>query len=64
MTTTGITTSCSSNRDIATGSASKTLVSRTYVRNGTDFEGAELAGVFFTGTEISSVSPRAPGAGP
>src|SRR5262245_24971066 len=32
MTTTGSTTSCSSNRRMARGSASKTLVSSTYVR--------------------------------
>src|SRR5215472_17934801 len=32
MTTTGRTTRCSSNRPMAAGSASRTLVSRTYVR--------------------------------
>src|SRR6201996_2455970 len=36
MTTTGMTTWCSSNREKAAGSASRTLVSRTYVRRCTE----------------------------
>ncbi len=60
ITTTGMTTSCSWKRLTALGSASRTLVSRTYVRR----TGLVLASSCVAATAVSSTSPRAPCAGP
>ena len=59
MTTTGSTTSCSSKRLSAPGSASRTLVSRTYVRAFPE-DGSVWEDALLDEAEVGTVTPRRP----